>query len=118
MVYNLADRFDHLRTRMKGLNDNKLVYTRESCSITIENFTPEKVDVTQWALHGVTLLTETAQDFVFDTAELKDLDSPLPMETDEITWDGRKYEVLSVGEEIFTYTTSSQKAIRVHAKQV
>lgn len=99
----------------------KLLYTLISLNIdtvAITNFTPQKLDVSQLAIHGITLVTEKAQDIIFDASDLADLSPSVPIQGDEFVWGGKTYEVMSLGEEVFNYTTSSRSRIRVHLKQV
>ena len=102
---------------MKQLNDNELVYKRGTVEITIENFTPEKIDVSELGQFGITLVREKAVDFVFDTSDLSSLSPSEPQQGDQLIWNSRTYEVMTIGEELFNYTTTSRVRIRVHAKQ-
>lgn len=119
MAYDLASRFDKLGTRMKELNQNSLTYKRSGSSdITIDNFTPGQIDVTQQGVESVILVTEKAQDFIFDASDLSSLNPSVPKIKDQIVWGSNTYEVFSINDELYTYTTSSRQRIRVHTKQV
>lgn len=122
MAYDIATRLDTLGTRMQELNQNTATYSRtdDACidtDITITSFTPEKVDIEQIAMHGLTLLTMKLLDVIFDLADLTTLDPAEPVEGDTFTWGTKVFTVMSIGEEVFTYTTSSRLRIRVHLKQ-
>ena len=120
LAYDFTSRLDYLGTRGKTLHVNSLIYNRLDVftPITITNFTPEKLDVTQLASMGVVLITDKAQDFIFDFAELAVLVNKDPKTTDQILWKGVLYETLQIGDEVFSYVTSSRKRIRVHSRQV
>jgi len=123
MAYDMSARLDSLGNRMKDLHSNALTYRRANKhgitqSQIIENFTPEKIDVTQLLAIGIPIVVEKAQDFVFDTTELADFDTDLPKTGDQIIWGEAQYEVAVIGDETYTFTTSSRKRIRVHTKQV
>ena len=117
MAYDFSTRLDTLGTRMAELHDNSLVYIREEVDITITNFTPEKIDVDQLQALGIIIVTEKWQDFVFDYSELEDLPTQDPKLNDKLVWDGREYRVSAINDELYIFTTSSRKRIRVHAKQ-
>lgn len=123
MTYDFSTRLDRLGTRMKDLHDNELTYTRSgSTAITIENFTPEKLNVNNYSMAGVTLLQEQVQDFVFDTSELSSLSPSTPKVGDTLVWGSWTFTVIALKvdegmEEVFLYTTSSRNRLRVHTKQ-
>lgn len=123
MSYNFATRLDRLGTRMKQINDNFLLYsrtdeTRRTTTLQINNFTPVQFDMNELAAHGITLLQEKMQRFAFDSSDIATLNPPKPKHGDQITWGTRIYEVVSVNEETYRYTTSSQNRILVNAKQI
>lgn len=118
MAYEHSTRLDYLGTRMQGLHSNSLVYTRGPVDITITNFTPEKIDVEQMQALGIVLITEKWQDFVFSFASLADLDPQTPQRGDTLTWGTLVFEVAAINDELYNFTTSSRKRIRIHAKQV
>jgi len=122
MTYNFSTRLDRCGTRMKQLHDNCLTYARGTNEVVIENFTPEKIDVDQLQALGIAIINEKWQDFVFDYSALEDLPSQDPQINDLITWDDgespvRQYRVFSINDELYKFTTSSRKRIRVHTKQ-
>lgn len=123
MPYNLASRLDKLGERFKTLNVNSATYERPGSVIaaaTIQNFTPEKLDVTALAMFGIVLITDKMQDAVFDTAQIAAFGEP--EHGDKFTWGIRVFEVMRIGNErdgeTFRYTTSSRLRIRVHIRQV
>lgn len=102
---------------MQELNSNTATYKRQGNNpITITNFTPEKVDVSQLALAGITLITEQALDVVFDASDLSSLTPATPQVGDKFVWGSSTYEVMNLGEETFNYTTASKTRMRVHLK--
>ena len=125
MTYDFSTRLDRLGTRMKQIHNNTLTYTRTGFPpITITNFTPEKIDVTEMAAAGLVLITDKAQDFVFDADKLAALNPPTPKASvDKIVWDGKTFEVFGIGDgqsdesQTYRYTISTRKSIRVHTKQ-
>jgi hypothetical protein len=118
MAYDFTTRLDYLGTRMKELHQNTMTYSRSTTDLTITNFTPERVDVQQLALMGITLVTEKVMAFVFDTSELSTLSPSVPVAGDRITIGSFVYEVMQVADEVYNYTTSTRVRIRVHCKQV
>jgi len=118
MSYDISTRLDYLGDRMQELNVTSLTYLRGEESVEIENFTPQKVDVDELAAFGISLITEKLQDFTFYTSKLEDLDPPLPIRNDKILWNGRVFEAFSINEEIYRFTTSTRKRIRVHTRQI
>lgn len=119
MTYDFSTRLDRLGTRMKQLNSNSLSYQRTGeSSVTVENFTPEKIDVNELAIHGIPLIQDKMQSIVFDTTSLADWSDPLPKEKDKFVWDGRTFEVFIIGEKAFNFTTSTRKRIRVNGRQI
>lgn len=116
MPYDISSRLDSAGERFKELNDNSIVYRSGATKITINNVTLAGVNVEQLAIHGLVQLTDVAQDFIFDTAEISTIGDP---ETHhEIIFNGNVFSVMSIGDEVFTYITSTQKRIRVHAKKI
>lgn len=118
MAYEHSTRLDYLGTRMQGLHSNSLVYARGPVEIPIVNFTPEKIDVEQLQALGIVIVTEKWQDFVFDFLNLEDLTPQTPQRGDTLTWGTLVFEVAAINDELYTFTTSTRKRIRVHAKQV
>jgi hypothetical protein len=118
MTYNFRDRLDTLGSRMKQLHSNSLTYSRSGVSVTVDNFTPEKVDVEQLQALGIAVLNEKWQSFAFDLEDLSVFSPAEPVRNDSITWDGRQYSVSPISDELFRYTTSSRKRIIVHARQI
>ena len=119
MAYDFSTRLDTLGTRMKELHQNSLIYKRvDNTDITVSNFTPERIDLVQAATAGVTQLVDKLQDFVFDTADLSGLSPSLPQEDDKIVWDSKTFKPISLNEELYSFTTTSRKRIRVHTIQV
>ena len=117
-AYEHSTRLDYLGTRMPELHTNVLYYTRGNATLKVENFTPEKIDVDQLQAYGIAIITEKWQDFVFDFSVLGCLNPPTPREGDKISWCSQLFEVCSINNELYTFTTSSRKRIRIHAKQV
>jgi hypothetical protein len=120
MAYDFATRLDYLGKRMRKLHVNQLLYLKPSTGqlITVTSFTPEKIDVTQLGVYGVTLITDKAQDVIFDAFKLSVLSPPLPEQGHQLTWNGTVYEVFSIGDEVYRHVTSSRKRIRIHTKQI
>jgi hypothetical protein len=118
MSYDVSTRLDYLGERMQELHQNELLYIRGEETVEIKHFTPEKIDVQELAAFGIAMLTDRAQDFVFDTESLQAFDSPVPLRGDKIRWNGRLYELFSIGDEIYRYTTSTRKRVRVHSRQI
>lgn len=118
MSYDVSTRLDYLGTRMQELHQNELTYIRGNESVTIENFTPEKIDVQELAAFGIAMITDRAQDFVFSTESLEAFEESVPLRGDKIRWNGRLYELFSIGEEIYRYTTSTRLRVRVHSRQI
>jgi len=116
--YDFQSRLNLVGDRMKTVNRNSLQVIRAGKQIVINNFNPATSDLEQLALYGLTAIAHRLQDFIFDTKELRTFDPDRPLEDDIFMWRGRQYSVLSIGEEIYRYTTSSRKRIRVHTKQV
>lgn len=117
--YDLADRFNYVGQRMKELNQNTLILTRVGESdVIVNNFTPEKITVDTLALYGIVLVTQKAQAFVFDTSKYDSWSDNFPKVGDRIVWENRTYEVMVMGEEVYTFTTSSRIRVRVNTKQV
>tara|TARA_Y100000310_G_scaffold310662_1_gene356141 strand:+ start:318 stop:680 length:363 start_codon:yes stop_codon:yes gene_type:complete len=119
MAYDIATRLDKLGTRMKELNQNSITYQRTGeTDLTISNVTPGTIDVTQLGVDSVVLITEKAQDFIFDTSELSSWSPVVPKIGDTIVWGSNTYQIFSINDELYNYTTSSRLRIRVHTKQV
>lgn len=118
MVYDVSARLDNLGSRMKELHDNSLTYSRSSTDCTVDNFTPEKTDSDILMALGIAVVNEVWQDFVFDLADLATLSPAYPKSGDSIVWGTRTFRVMAIGNEVFKFTTSSRKRIRVHAKQI
>ena len=117
MVYDLAQRFDRLGTRMKQLSQANASYTRGATTISISSFTPQQIDVSELAMYGITLLTEKMLDVVFDTSKLFSLSPAYPVEGDTFIWGENTYQPMSIGDELYNFTTTSRLRIRVHLKQ-
>jgi hypothetical protein len=103
---------------MKELNQNSLTYLRGNTSLTINNFTPEKLDVEQLAAFGIVLVTDKLQDFVFDTSDLSNLTPAYPQRGDKITWGGKTFELMPIGDELYCFITSTRTRMRVHTRQI
>lgn len=118
MTYDFSDRLDYLGTRMQDLHQNELLYTRDSVDLKIENFTPEETDTEQLQALGIAILNEKWQDFVFDADELSDFTMAEPEAGDTLTWGDMTFQIVSINDKLFKYTTSSRKRIRIHTKQI
>jgi hypothetical protein len=86
--------------------------------IVITNFTPEKIDVEQLQALGIVIIVEKWQDFIFDFAVLSSLEPQTPQRGDTLTWGTLVFGVAPINDEIYNFTTSTRKRIRLHAKQV
>ena len=121
MAFEFSTRLDTLGTRMKELHSNTLTYTRKKDGVTttatVTNFTPETCDIQEIAQHGIVLVTAKLQDFIFDTSDISAFSPAVPETGDTLTWGSNVFEVFSIGEEMFKYTTSSRLRIRVHTQQ-
>ena len=119
MTYDFSTRLDRVGERMQELHDNSLTYSRSGeLDLTITNFTPEKADVDQLIALGIVVVNEKWQDFVFDVADMSTWTIPEPRTGDKIVWGTLTFQVTSIGDETFKYTTSTRKRVRVHSKQV
>lgn len=118
MTYDFSSRLDLLGTRMKELHNVSLVYRRRSVSVSISNATPEQCDTEQLQALGIAILNEKWQDFVFDTADLTQFFPAEPEAGDVIVWGTDTFQVTSIGDELFKFTTSSRLRVRVHTKQI
>ena len=119
MPYNLASRLDYLGTRMQELNQNQLTLTRPNePNIIVTNFTPEKTDVEALGVHGIVLITEQAQDFIFDTSKFRHWTDKFPKVGDRLVWKTLTFEVMNIGDQCYFFTTSSRLRIRIHTKRV
>lgn len=119
MTYDFSTRMDRLGTRMKQLHNNSLSFERSGeTAILVENFTPEATDVNELALQGIPLIADKMQDFVFDTVDLANLANPLPKVGDKVVWNGKTFELFIVGEQVYKFTTSTRKRIRIHSRQI
>jgi len=119
MVYDFSTRLNRLGDRMEQIHDNSLSYERPGeTAITIANFTPEKTDVNELAILGIPLIADKMQDFVFRTSKLANLTPNLPKVGDKVVWDGKTFELFIVGEQVYKFTTSSRRRIRIHSRQI
>jgi hypothetical protein len=104
---------------MPELNQNQLTLTRPNeVDIVVKNFTPEKTDVEALSIHGIVLLTEQAQDFIFDTSKFSYWTDKYPKVGDRLVWGTLTFEVMNIGDRCYFFTTSSRLRIRVHTKRV
>jgi len=118
-AYSLADRLDYVGRRMQELNQNTLTLIRvDESNVAVDNFTPEKITVEALALYGIVLVNQKAQAFVFDTSKYSSWTDNFPKVGDRISWEDRIYEVMVMGDEVYTFTTSSRLRVRVNTKQV
>jgi hypothetical protein len=102
---------------MQELHDNSCTAHRPNgVDITIEDYTPESIDSNMLAMYGIVLIKEEVFDIVFNTADLAAWSPALPQEGDSFTIDSKTYKVFPIGEELYKYTTTSKKRIRVHLK--
>lgn len=116
MGYDFINRLDYRGRRSASLNINALVYTRGSISVTIRNFTPEKIQVAELLDLGSVQIDDKHQAFCFDSSKLAAFNPETPVAgTDRITWNNRTYTVAKLGDRSFHPVTSSRNRIIVFA---
>jgi hypothetical protein len=118
MTYDFHERLDLLGSRMKELNQITVQYTRGTQTVSIHNVNRGRTEAAEIGVHGITLIEEQQQDFVFDSSDLASFDPNTPEHGDRITDGATVFEVMTLGDRTFRYTTPTRKRIRVHTKQV
>lgn len=119
MAYDFHTRLDLLGPRMDELNDSALIkYSRGTQQVYIRKVNRGRTEAAEIGVHGITLIEEHQQDFIFDTCCLVNFSPATPERGDQITEGSNVFEVMTLGDRTFRYTTPTRQRIRVHTKQI
>jgi len=116
--YDFSSRLNQVGERMATTNRTSIMIIRGGDHLFVRNPLPISMDTEYINSFGLTKIASRLQDFVFDASSLFDWAIPRPIEDDKFLWRGRMYQTMLLGDELFTYTTSSRRRIRVHTKQI
>jgi len=120
MTYDFATRLARNGIRMQTLHQNSGIYKRDQHEITLQNITPERVDVSRYGDYGLSILSSRSFNFVCDTSVFAGLHPAVPKPGDSFEFGGNFYEVMPImdGQECYDFVTTKRDRIRVYLREI